>query len=67
MIEGTEEVGSRRDSLPAGSINDSDTKTDLLTTDPEGEYILDETFLRLIEEHSLSLYQDQRSNWKVIS
>ena len=55
MIEGTEEAGSRRDSLLAGPISDSNTETNLLTTDLEGEYILDKAFLRLIEERGLSL------------
>ena len=67
MIEGTEEPGNGRDSLLAGSISDSDIETDLLATNLEGEYILDKAFLRLAEEYSLSLRQDRRSTWKVIS
>ena len=65
--EGTREASSRRDSLLAGSISDSNIKTDLLTTDLEGEYTLDIAFLHLIEERSLSLHQDQHSTQKVIS
>ena len=56
MIEETREAGSRRDSLLAGPINDSNTKTNLLTTDPEGKYIPNKAFLRLIEERGLSLH-----------
>ena len=67
VIEGTEEAGSRRDSLPAGSISDSDTETDLLATDPEGEYAPNIVFLRLAEERGLSLRQDRRGTWKVVS
>ena len=67
VIEEIEEAGSRRDSLQARSISDSNTKTNLLATDPEEEYIPDKAFLRLAEECSLSLYQDRRSTWKVIS
>ena len=55
MVEGTKEASSRRDSLLVGSISNSNTKTNLLTTDPEGEYILDKAFLRLVEEYGLSL------------
>ena len=55
MIEGTEEASSRRDSLLAGTISDSDTETNLLATDPEGEYVPDEAFLCLVEERGLSL------------
>ena len=55
IIEGTREAGSYRDSLLEGSISKSDTETELLATDPEGEYILDKAFLRLVEERSLSL------------
>ena len=55
MIEGTEEAGSRRDSLLAGSISDSNTEINLLATDPEGEYTPDKAFLCLIEEYGLSL------------
>ena len=67
VIEGTEEAGSGRDSLPAGSISDSDTETDLLATDPEGEYAPNIVFLRLAEERGLSLRQDRRGTWKVVS
>ena len=56
MIERTKEADSRKDSLLAGSISDSNTETNLLTTDPEGEYALDEAFLRLAKEYGLSLY-----------
>ena len=55
VIEGTEEAGSKRDFLLAGPISDSNIETNLLATDPKGEYVLDKTFLRLIEEYSLSL------------
>ena len=58
MIGGTGEAGSTRDSIPAGSISDSDIETNLLAIDLEGEYILNETFLCLAEERGLSLYQD---------
>ena len=50
MIEGTEEAGSRRDSLLARPISDSDTEIDLLATNLKGKYILDEVFLRLAKE-----------------
>ena len=43
------------DSLLEGSISESDTETELLITDPEGEYALDKAFLRLVEERGLSL------------
>ena len=61
MIEGTEEASSRRDSLLAGPISDSNIETNLFTTDPKGEYILDKAFLCLVEERGLSLYQDRHS------
>ena len=67
IIEGTKEAGNRRDSLLAGPISDSNTETDLLTTNPKGEYILDKVFLRLIEEYGLSLRQDRHSSQKVVS
>ena len=67
VIEGTKEASSRRDSLLAGPISDSNIETNLLTTDPEGEYIFDKVFLHLIEEHGLNLYQDRYSTWKVVS
>ena len=56
MIRGTKEASSRRDSLLAGSINDSDTKTNLFATDPEGEYIPDKVFLYLAKEYGLNLH-----------
>ena len=55
MIEETKEASSRRDSLLAGPISDSNTETNLLATNPKGEYILDKAFLRLVEERGLSL------------
>ena len=58
IFEETREAGSNKDSLLEGSISESDIETELLTTDLEGEYILDEAFLYLAEEYSLSLYQD---------
>ena len=61
MIEGTEEASSKRDSLLAGSISDSNTEINLLATNPEGEYILDKAFLRLAEKYGLSLRQDRYS------
>ena len=61
MIEGAEEADSWRNFLLAGSISNSNTKTDLLAIDPKGEYIPNEVFLYLAEERSLSLYQDRRS------
>ena len=61
MIEGTKEAGSKRDSLLVGSVSDSNTKTNLLATNPEGEYIPNKAFLYLAEERRLSLYQDRRS------
>ena len=67
VIEGTREAGSWRDSLLEGSISKSDTRTELFATDPKGEYALDKAFLRLVEERGLSLCQDRRSTWKVIS
>ena len=67
MVEGTEKAGSRRDSLLAGPISDSNIETNLLATNPEGEYIPNKAFLRLAEEHGLSLRQDRRNTWKVIS
>ena len=67
IIEGTEEASSRRDSLLAGPISDSDTETNLLTTNPKGEYVFDKVFLYLVEEYSLSLRQDQYSTWRIVS
>ena len=58
MIEGTREASSRRDSLLVGSFSNSDTKTNLLATDPKGEYVLDKAFLYFAKEYSLSLRQD---------
>ena len=55
MIEEIEEASSRRDSLLGESISKTDTKTELLATDPKGEYIPNETFLYLVEKYSLSL------------
>ena len=63
----TREASSQRDSLLGGSISKSNTKTNLLTTNLKGEYILDKAFLYLAEERSLSLRQDRRSTQKVIS
>ena len=56
MIEETKKASSRRDSLLGGSINKTNAKTKLLTTNPKGEYILDKAFLYLVEKYSLSLY-----------
>ena len=56
IIEGTEEASSRRDSLLVGPISDSNIETDLLTTNPEGEYVPNKAFLYLAKEYSLSLY-----------
>ena len=67
IIEGTEEAGSRRDFLLAGSISKSDAETNLLATDPKGEYIPNKAFLYLAKERSLSLRQDRYSTQKVIS
>ena len=67
IVEGTKEASSQRDSLLEGSISESNTRTELLTTDPKGEYVLDKAFLYLTKERSLSLYQDRRSTWKVVS
>ena len=64
VFKETREVG--RDSLLEGSISKSDIKTELLTTDLEGEYILDKAFLYLAEERGLNLRQDRYSTWKVI-
>ena len=61
MIEGTKKASSRRDSLLVGPINDSNTKTNLLATNPEREYALDKVFLYLTKEYSLNLRQDRRS------
>ena len=61
MIEGTKEASNRRDSLLAGSISNSNTETNLLATNPKGEYIPNKAFLRLAKERGLSLYQDQYS------
>ena len=66
-IEETREASSGRDSLLGGSISETNVETNLLATDPKGEYILDKVFLRLIEKRGLSLYQDQYSTWKVVS
>ena len=55
VIEKTKEASNRRDSLLVGSINDSNTETNLLATDLEGEYIPNKAFLRLAKERSLSL------------
>ena len=56
MIEGTEEASSRRNSLLAGSMSDSNIETDLFATNPKGEYVLDKAFLRLAKERGLSLH-----------
>ena len=56
VIEETREASSGRDSLLGRSISKTNAKTDLLTTDPKGEYVLDKVFLHLIKECSLSLY-----------
>ena len=66
MIGETKEAGSQRDSLLEGSISKSDTEIKLLTTNLEGEYILDKAFLYLVEERGLSLYQDRRGIQKVV-
>ena len=58
IVRETREAGSQRDSILEGSISESDTRTELLITDPEGEYILKEAFLYLVEECSLGLCQD---------
>ena len=55
MIKETKEASSRRDPLLGGSISETDAKTKLLATDLEGEYILNKTFLHLVEEYSLNL------------
>ena len=67
VIEETKEASSKRDSLLGRSISETNAKINLLTTDPKGEYILNKAFLRLTKEHSLNLYQDRRSTWKVVS
>ena len=54
----TGEASSQRDSLLEGSISESNTRTELLATNPKGEYIFNKAFLYLIEKRGLSLYQD---------
>ena len=61
VVRETKEAGSQRDSLLEGSISESDIRTELLATNPKGEYIPNKAFLRLVEERSLSLYQDQHN------
>ena len=55
IVKGTEEASSQRDSLLERSISESNTKTKLLTTNLEGEYIPNKAFLYLVEERSLGL------------
>ena len=59
MIERTIEVSSRGDSLLARTINDSNTNTNLLAINPEGEYVPNKTFLYLAKERGLNLRQDR--------
>ena len=55
MIEETKEASSRKDSLLEGSISETNAETNLLITDPEGEYIPNKAFLCLAEKRGLSL------------